>query len=466
MAKLDFQVDRRAQEPVTEQITRALRTAIAAGQLAPGARLPSWRDLASQLGVARGTVQAAYESLIDAQLVVSSGAAGTHVAKQVPPSPVDGARPVATLRDPIADYPRAPGVFQMGVPAQDGFPSKLWSRIYTRAARESAGAEPRYPDPRGEPALRAAIAAYVAVARGIACSPAQVFVTGGLAAGVGLAVMALGLKGQAWLEDPAYPPTRRLLAALGLACVPVPVDAEGLDVAAGERLAPDAALAVVTPGAQAPLGVVMSPARRHALVDWAARSGAWLLEDDYLGELQLQGRAVPSLAATDGGERVLHIGTFSKTISPTLRLGFVVVPAGQVACFDEASVLGGSAPTPSLQWAVAEFLRDGHLLRHLRRMKRLYLQRRDGLVACLQAAGVTHRPTTLAVLLRLPTGVSDVDLTRSARQHGLAPVPLSPWYAAPAAGRHGLLLGITNLLPQEAAEHWARLKALIDQAAS
>lgn len=203
---LHLAVDRSAREPVTEQIRKALQAAIAQGWLAPGARLPSWRDLASQLGVARGTVRAAYEALIDAQLIVALGAAGTFVGRHGVAVPPPGAvAPGATmLRDPVANYPRSvSGVFQMGVPAQDAFPAKVWERTVARAARESAHAPLRYPDPRGEALLRAAIAAYLAVARGMACSAAQVYITSGHTAAIALAVQALGLRGQAWSEDPA-----------------------------------------------------------------------------------------------------------------------------------------------------------------------------------------------------------------------------------------------------------------------
>ncbi len=463
MPALPIAIDRRTGLSLAGQISAALREAIEHGRLAPGARLPSWRDLAAQLGVARGTVRAAYEALIDAQLAEAHGAAGTRVARQPPPRPQ--ADPPAPARDPFGEHPRVAGVFQMGVPAQDAFPVKPWGRILARAARAAASAPPRYPDARGEPALRAAIAVYLAVARGLACSPAQVYVTSGLAPSLALAVRTLGLSGRAWTEDPGYPVARRLLLALGLTPVPVPVDTDGLDVAAGMRAAPQAALAVVTPGQQAPLGVTLSPARRRALLDWAARAGSWVVEDDYLGELQLQGRAAPGLGTRDPTARVLHIGTFSKTISPALRLGFLVVPADQVDRFDAAVALHGAAPAPLLQHAVAEFLQGGHQLRHLRRMKRLYQQRRDVLAACLQAEEVTHRAAGLALLLRLPPGVADVAVAREARTVGLAPVPLSLWYAQPGPEHHGLLLGVTNVREDEAAAHWMRLQALIARSA-
>ena len=184
-----------------------------------------------------------------------------------------------------------------------------------------------YPDPRGDPELRKEIAAYLGLARGIRCSPSQVFVTGGFSGALGLAIRGLQLERmEAWMEDPGFPLTRTALGLAGMTVTAVPVDAEGLDVAAGVRTAAGARLAVVTPGQQAPLGMTMSLPRRLALLAWARRNDAWIIEDDYLSELQLKGRAAPALASLDHGGRVLHIGSFSKTISPALRLGFMVVP--------------------------------------------------------------------------------------------------------------------------------------------
>src|SRR6202012_1487605 len=192
----------------------------------------------------------------------------------------------------------------------------------------------------------------------------------------------------------------------GMAVTAVPVDAEGLDVSAGIQIAPEATLAVVTPGQQAPLGMAMSLPRRFALLDWARRSGAWIIEDDYMSELQLKGRAAPALASLDHGGQVLHIGSFSKTISPALRLGFIVVPPEFSRRFAELAALLAPAPAAGMQRAVAEFLRGGHYLRHLRHMKRLYAARREGLLRCLGEIApnsMTVQATAgLSVLLLLP----------------------------------------------------------------
>jgi GntR family transcriptional regulator/MocR family aminotransferase len=244
----------------------------------------------------------------------------------------------------------------------------------------------------------------------------------------------------------------------------VPVDGDGLDVEAGMRAAPDAALAVVTPGQQAPLGMTMPLPRRLMLLDWARREGAWIVEDDYLSELQLAGRAAPALASLDQGERVLHIGTFSKTISPALRLGFLVVPPALAQRFGDIAACLAPAPADTVQRAVAEFMRDGHYLRHLRRMKRIYAARREALLRALreQAAGTVEVQTTagMAVVARLHGAASDVEIAARAYGLGLAPTPLSPWYVQPPR-RQGLLLGVTNVDTGRVAADCRRLAELV-----
>jgi GntR family transcriptional regulator/MocR family aminotransferase len=352
----------------------------------------------------------------------------------------------------------------MGVPSQDAFPFKLWSRILTHEARRAAAAPVGYPDPRGDPHLRKEVAAYLGIARGIRCSPSQVLVTTGFSGALGLAIRGLRLEGKgAWMEEPGFPLTRTALGLAGMTVTAVPVDAEGLDVAAGVRSAAGAALAVLTPGQQAPLGMTMSLPRRLALLAWARRNDAWIIEDDYLSELQLEGRAAPALASLDHGGRVLHIGSFSKTISPALRLGFLVVPPELARQFGDLAACLAPAPAAPVQHAVAEFLREGHYLRHLRRMKRLYATRREALLRCLgevASNALKVRATAgLTVVTLLPELASDVDIASRALQVGLAPVPLSSWYMQCPA-RQGLLLGVTNLDERRLAADCRRLVEL------
>ena len=462
---LRLELDRSAKTPLAEQIRKGIGAAIESGVLTPGARLPSWQDLAAQLGVARGTVRSAYEKLSSAQLIVASRATGTHVADR--PSRVirrEEAPGPGSFMETYRELTSGPSIFQMGVPAQEIFPATLFARIRTRAVRAETSAPALYPDPRGELELRREIAAYLALARGIECSPSQVIITGGFAGGLGLALHVLGLEQKkVWVEDPGFPFTRHGLELARMSIKPIPVDADGIDVSYGLKHAPDAALAVVTPGQQAPLGFTLSLARRSRLLDWASQTGAWVIEDDYLSELQLKGRATPALASLDRTGRVIHIGSFSKTLSPALRLGFVVAPASLAARFAEVAACLAPAPGPSVQRATADFMRDGHYLRHLRRTKRFYAAQGDALLKQLRAHSSNVTAAGLAAVLQLPDGAPDLAIAREAASFGLAPTPLSLWYASAKSKRSGLLLGIATSPQKRLAAACERLFAIVDR---
>lgn len=465
MNKLRFSLDRQGKQSLSEQIRFSIADAIRQGHLYEGARLPSWRDLGAQLGVSRGTIKTAYDRLSDDQLVVSKGAAGTFVSSVLPAVPEMAA--VASrlpLPDLYQDLDSVPKLFQVGVPAQDAFPFKQWSRIMLRCTRKAVAESLRYPDPRGESQLRKEIAAYLAVSRGLLCSAEQIIITNGYAGALGLALHLLRLDSRrVWVENPGYPLTRHALSLAGYTSVPVPVDDQGICVEQGIALAADARLAIVTPSQQAPLGVQLSLDRRQALLIWARENAGWIIEDDYLSELQLSGQATPALASLDRDGRVIHIGTFSKTISPRLRLGFMVVPAKlSEHAGDTAAALSPASALPS-QLAVAEFLRDGHYLRHIRRMKRLYIQRRDALLALMNASVSLDNMAGLSLLLALDDDMDDVAIAEAAKAFNLAPMPLSPWYATQAEALKGLLLGVTNLSSPACEEGYQQLAALIDR---
>lgn len=445
---LNLSLDRTAKIPLAEQIRKAVSTAIEDGVLAPGARLPSWQDLAAQLGVARGTVQTAYEKLAAAQLIEASRATGTHVAKR--PRIVMETEPSPDAGSFMSRYQlrtQGPAYFKMGVPAIEIFPATLFARIRAHAVRAEASVSPLYPDPAGEFVLRREIAGYLAVARGIACSPAQLIITGGFSGGLGLALTVLGLGGRtAWIENPGFPWSRKGLELADLTVAPIPVDSDGIDIGYGLRHHPDAKLVLVTPGQQAPLGSTMSLERRLRLLEWAAAHQAWVIEDDYLSELQLSGRVAPALASLDRDGRVIHIGSFSKTISPTIRLGFLIAPLELVPRFADVAACLAPAPGSAVQLATAEFIREGHYLRHLRRTKRAYAAKRQALLDCLRPSVRTDLLAApgLAVLLKLPTGTSDVAVVREASKFGMSPSPLSAWYASPDSADSGLLLGVAT----------------------
>jgi GntR family transcriptional regulator/MocR family aminotransferase len=463
LANVDFTIDRTTPVRLVDQISGSLRDAIVKGRIGPGARLPSWLDMATHLGVARGTVKAAYERLADESLVVPSGASGTRVAQTIARPPVASQRTaVRPLPEFIRGYNLAPLPFQLGVPAQDAFPAKLWSRIRTKAVREEPTAQARHADPRGNPALRAQIASYLAIARGMRCEPDQIILTSGYRNGLCLAIHALNVQGRsAWMEDPGYPITRKGLELSNMKVVAVPVDAQGVRVARGIELAPDAAVAIVTPGQQAPTGVSLAPERRRALLAWASEANAWIVEDDYLSDLQLSGRAAPALAADDFEGRVIYIGSFGKTLSPALGLGFVVVPLALTDRFGEVAACLFPAPNPTTQLALTSFIADGYYLRHLRQMKQLYSQRRDALLACLGRDHGTVAMSGLALMLRLPADTDDVSVAREALQRGIAPDPLSVWSSHPKNAAPGFLLSVTNLRDGQVARSCSILKTLL-----
>ena len=320
---------------VYRQIYQRIRTSIESGQMKAGDRLPAARTLASELGVARGTVDSAYALLSGEGYVVSRGRGGTVVAADLPTPSGEGA-PARSFhpRASRAAAPANPSDWSLlpGVPALDLFPRSIWSQLISRRARGLSAPDLAHADPAGDPRLRAAVANYLAVARGVDCRPEQILITGGYQQALGLLLRQLVKPGaQVWVEDPGYRPTRLAVETLGAVPVAAPVDRDGLDVEAAMRLSPYAALCIVTPAHQFPLGASLSPGRRAALLEWASRTGGWIIEDDYEGEFRHRGRALPALKSLDRDDRVFYVGTFSKTLFPALRLGYVVAPAAQVA---------------------------------------------------------------------------------------------------------------------------------------
>lgn len=476
-----------AAPPVHTQIYTRFRALIDQGQLKPGQRVSSLRALAEELGVARGTVQAAYDRLLGEGYLVARGPAGTFVAEHTTPMP----RP-AQAREAVAPHRAAgrapsgdagevmiesggaaPNLLQLGLPALDEFPRKLWTRLLARQVRQVNTLTK--PAPAGYGPLREALAAYLHRSRGFGVAPEQVFVVPAYTAGLELAVDALALTGEgartatdnaAWVEHPGYPPTAQLLRRLGLHPQFVPVDEHGLDVDFGLKHFPEARLAVVTPSHQSPTGVAMTLPRRIALLDWATKRGAWIVEDDYDGEYRYRGHPLPALKSLDTGERVIYCGTLSKVMFPGLRLAYIVVPQSDVDAFEAGSARAVHGGCPELmQAAVAEFITEGHFSRHIKRMRTLYARRRamlaaafrpyekDGFVVRLQDGG-------MHLLLDVPPDRDDVAMARLAREAGFGTHALTVWRGG-EPGRRALLLGFTNVPNQAEAD---RLVAMLMRA--
>ena len=448
--------------PMFLQIATRLRAAIATGGLASGTRLPSSRTLSAQLGVARGTVDAAYDLLAGEGAIEPRGAAGTVVSAAVAGLAKAPAQRALGLRRARAMAPAAPVPFQMGLPALDAFPRKLWSGLTAKAARALTVPDLTYPDPRGTIALREEIVAYLGLARGVVCEPDQVIVTAGYQGALSLVRQVLLRPGDAvWVEDPGHLQCRQALEVGGASLVPVPVDAEGMRVAAGIAAAPRAKLAVVTATHQSPLGMSLSLPRRLSLLSWAEEAGAWVLEDDYDSEFRYTGPPPPSLKSLDRGERAIFAGSFSKTLFPALRLGYLIVPDALIETMTRAARLTTRGPPVLEQHVLAAFMGGGHFARHVKRMRGLYASRRHALASAL--AGKMKLEMTaggMHLLARLPAGVDDGVIARRALKAGLAPGWLSGLTMAHHAGQ-GLLLSFTNIEAPDAESMAARLMAVV-----
>ena len=437
------------------QLEDQLRDAVRAGRLGPGSALPSSRALARELGVSRGVVVEVYAQLAAEGYLVARQGAPTRVSEAASPGP--GATPAAAAERP----PRYD--FRTGRPDISMFPRGAWLASLRRALRDAPDARLDYGDPRGAPELRGALARYLGRVRGVACDPERVVVTSGMAQGMAIFARALtagGIERMA-MEDPSSAPGRDQLASNGLAIVPIPVDDDGLQV---ERLPGAAAddlvgAVMITPAHQFPLGVVLAPERRAALLDWAAHTGAVVLEDDYDAEYRYDRQPVGAVQGL-APDRVAYAGSTSKTLAPGLRLGWLVVPdhlLDAVTAAKESDDLG----TPVVeQLALADFLERGQLDRHLRRTRAVYRARRDALVDALERLLPGCPPAGVAaglhLVVHLPTGVDEQAVLDAARSRGLGLSGISEHRVEP--GPPALLLGYGRL-PEPAIEPAVRLLA-------
>lgn len=358
--------------PRYQDIARQLKTVIEQGKLKPGARLPSSRTWSQELGVSRSTVENAYAELVAQGWLVRRGQAGTFVSEQIHPqqSAVDVVAFAGESQQPLP--------FQMGLPALDLFPRELWARVMGRRLRTQTRFDLALGDVCGEAALREAIVDYLRVSRGIDCQPEQVFITHGYAASMALILHALAQPGDGmWMEDPGFPLIRPIVTRHGVEILPVPVDDNGLDVTSGIQNYPDARFALITPAHQSPLGVALSLARRYQILEWAERSQAWIIEDDYDSEFRYHGKPLPALKSLDAPQRVIYAGTFSKALFPALRCAWLVVPVEQISQFRQQASLEPCAVPVLWQNTLADFIREGHFWRHLKKMRQHYAQRRQ-----------------------------------------------------------------------------------------
>ena len=469
-------------ETLQNQIYGAVRRSILDGTLRPGARLPSSRALAEDLAVSRTTTLLAYEQLMAEGYLEASHGSGTFVSGELPddrvarlPRPAASGlqRPLSKrgallMTVPPAARRLAPGArpFRLGVPALDLFPIRTWARLAQRRVRSLSLSQLDYSDILGYRPLREAIAAHVQLARGAVCTTDQVVIVSGAQRGLDqLCRLLLDPGDVALLEEPGYPAARGALLDAGARIRPARVDDAGLNIEIASRVAPDAKLVYVTPSHQFPLGVLMSLRRRLALLDWAARTGAWILEDDYDTEFRYGTRPIPCLQGIDGGERVLYVGTFAKALFPSLRLGFVIVPPALVEPLRAARRAADGQPHHLDQLVLADFIAEGHYERHLRRMRAVYAERLQAVLdAAARYCGDALRLRPIAAGLHLVGEVSEPDeeVAAAAAARRIEVMPLSAFYLSPAARINGLVLGFGCVRPQALEEGMEQLAAAID----
>ncbi|MCF4166635.1 PLP-dependent aminotransferase family protein [Zavarzinia compransoris] len=431
-------LDRDGGRPLAAQLYEGLRAAILEGRLRPGQRLPASRALAADLGLGRNTVTAALERLAADGFVVARGAAGTRVAALdaalLRPAPVAPAGRLSDRGAALAGIERgagrADGAFVPGLPALDVFPGALWSRLMARRLRQSSRALLGFEHAAGWPPLREAIARHVAASRGIAIEPERVLVTTGSQGALDFLARLLADAGeQVWIEDPGYLGARGAFTAAGLDLVPVPVDGEGIVVAAGLARAPSPRLVYVTPSHQYPTGVAMSLPRRLELLRAAEAADAWVIEDDYDGEFRFEGPPLAPLHGLAPRGRVIHVGTFGKSFAPALRIGYALLPPMLVEPAAIAIRHTGQVPPLLLQATLADFMMEGHFAAHLGRLSSLYRERRAALIAACERdlsdyGSLLPAEVGIQLAFRL-AGMDDAAAARAALRAGIVAPALS-----------------------------------------
>jgi GntR family transcriptional regulator / MocR family aminotransferase len=449
--------------PMYQQLSEWFRRAIGEGRLRPGQRVPSSRNLAEELRISRIPVLGAYEQLCAEGYLETFTGAGTCVARSIPdartrkPVPEElrsahATRPHGISRRgssmalPPSPWLKNMGAFRVGLPALEHLPLGVWSKLVHRHWRKPDKEVLTYGDPMGHLPFREAIAEYLGVFRGVRCEAAQIMVTAGSQQALQLIAHVLLDPGDSmWMEEPGYPGAHQALGMAGVRMIPVPVDREGMDVSEGIRRCPDARAVYITPSHQFPLGTTLSAARRLALLNWAAQSNAWIVEDDYDSEFRFGGRPVPALQGLDPDGRVIYIGTFSKVLFPALRLGYLVLPKELVEPFCATREATDTFSSPLYQTVMADFLREGHFARHIRRMRKLYMQRRTALVEAIgrhapERLDIVAADTGLHLVALLPPGSDDIAVSEAAARKGVSVRPLSLCCLKPPA-RVGLIFG-------------------------
>jgi GntR family transcriptional regulator / MocR family aminotransferase len=479
-------IDRDEATPLHKQIYDAYRGAILRGDLSPGQQIPSSRELAKEIHVSRFPVLHAYAQLLAEGYIESRIGAGTFVSNSLPEQLMSIERKASPSRAmpsglrPVAHrsllFPRFEsssslhswGAFGVHQPAFDQFPFQVWSNLVTRHSRNPRANAIHHIDPLGSERFREIICVYLRSARAVKCDSSQIMVVSGSQQALDITARVLLDPGNAvFVEEPGYHLGRTVLAAAGCQVIPVPVDGEGMVISEGVKLHGNARAAVVTPSHQYPLGSTMSASRRLHLLNWAQSSGAWIIEDDYDSEYRYESPPVASLQGLDVNTRVIYIGTFSKVLLPSLRVGYIVIPADLVERFIAVRISMDIFPPYLYQEVLADFMELGHFGRHLRRMRQLYGEKRIILIDCIrQECGdllqVHGSEAGMHLTVTLPKGLRDVEIAARAATDRLWLRPLSTSYIGKKV-RQGFILGFGSTSADEIPRAVRRLRSLLTE---
>lgn len=480
-------IDRSASKPLHRQIFDGYRTAILQSEVRAGQQVPSTRSLALELGISRIPVLEAYSQLLAEGYFEARTGAGTFISESLPDhharAEQQGAtgdgdnrklRSVSRRSSLVPSRTAAPwtygsGAFSVGQLAFDHFPMRVWSNLVSRRARRLRASSLNYGATMGSKEFRETIANYLRTARAVHCEPDQILVVSGSQQALDLSARALFDPGsRVWVEEPSYILMRYALILAGCDLVAVPVDQNGIDVSAGIRACARAKAAYVTPSHQFPLGVTMSVSRRLQLLHWAKRAGSWIIEDDYDSEYRYESKPIASLQGLDRSSRVIYIGTFSKTLFPALRLGYIVIPSDLVDRFAAVRRALDIFPPYLSQDVLADFINLGHYARHIRRTRQLYAERRDVLVQNIQAEfgdqlEVLGAQAGMHLTVTLPRGVRDNEISERAAESKLWLWPLSSAYARKAT-LQGFILGFGGVTVDEIPQAVRRLRCVLTAA--
>jgi GntR family transcriptional regulator/MocR family aminotransferase len=477
-------VDRKAATPLHKQIYNGFRTAILRGDICPGQQIPSSRELAADIQVSRFPVLNAYSQLQAEGYFESRACAGTFVSSSLPEQLMSAQKPVVkplqTRSGPrhisrrallfpafaVDKIPRGWGAFGVHQPAYDLFPFQIWSSLIHQHSKNPNANALSQIDPLGLERFREAICSYLRTARAVKCEPDQIMIVSGSQQALDITARVLLDEGDpVWIEEPGYFLQRTVLNAAGCRLIPVPVDREGMNVLAGIKLYRKPRAIFVTPSHQYPLGWTMSASRRLQLLNWAQTSGAWVIEDDYDSEYRFESMPIASLQGMDVNSRVIYIGTFSKVLFPSLRVGYIVIPSDLVERFVAVRFAMDIFPPYLHQEALADFMNLGHFGRHIRKMRQVYSQRRATLVESLEREcgdmlEVHGIAAGMNVTVSLPKGFRDQEIAARAAQQKLWLLPLSKNYLGRPL-RQGFNLGFGSTETKQIPAAVRKLRALL-----